>query len=46
MSLRITFGVTVALLLGFIWGLMEILFDYLADDPGPLGPRWGHERVS
>jgi hypothetical protein len=45
MPRRTFYGIILAVLAGMVWGLLEIVYDLVADsEPGPIGPRWDYQQ--
>lgn len=39
------YGIIIAVLIGFVVGLLELVYQLVADsEPGPLGPRWDYQQ--
>lgn len=39
------YGIIIALLIGFVAGLLELVYQLVADsEPGPIGPRWDYQQ--
>lgn len=45
MTRRVFLGIILAMLIGAVVGLLELVYQLVADsEPGPLGPRWDYQQ--
>jgi len=40
------YGIIIAMLIGAVVGLLELVYQLVADsEPGPIGPRWDYQQL-